>query len=78
MAYDIDTDNGSTSGDLSNGTLVAESSNITNAGWAQVYYNVMSTESPNINAGKLVLFCFASDTNNSDFTISATIKYHLR
>ena len=78
MAYDIDTDNGSTSGDLSNGTLVAESSNITNAGWAQIYYNVMSTESPNINSGKLVLFCFASDTNNSDFTISATIKYHLR
>ena len=78
MAYDIDTDNGSTGGDLSNGTLIASSSNITNAGYEQIYYNSMSISSSNINAGKLVLFCFASDTNNSDFTISATIKYHLR
>jgi hypothetical protein len=78
MAYDVDIANGSTSGDLSNGTVVADGANITNAGYEQIYYQSMTVQSANVDAGKVILFTFASDTNNSDYSVNATIKYHLR
>tara|TARA_Y100000593_G_scaffold34762_1_gene68238 strand:+ start:1249 stop:2079 length:831 start_codon:yes stop_codon:yes gene_type:complete len=78
MSYDINTANGSTSGDLSSGAVVADGSNITNAGREQIYYQTMTVQSANVDAGKVILFTFASDTNNSDYTIQATVKYHIR
>ena len=78
MAYDIVTDNSSTSGDLSNGIVVADGSNITNAGYEQIYYQAMTVQSANVDAGKVILFTFASDTINSDFSINATVKFHIR
>ena len=78
MAYDVDTDNGSTSGDLSNGVVVADGSNITNAGYEQIYYQSMTIQNADVDAGKVILFTFASDTVNSDFSINATVKYHIR
>ena len=77
MAYDVVTTAGSTSGDLSNGYVVAASSDVTNAGYEQAYFNEMTNVTPAILAGKVVLFVFRSDSVNSDYTISATIKYHL-
>ena len=78
MAYDIDTGNGSTSGDLSSGVVLADGSNITNAGYEQIYYQSMTIQSADVDAGKIIIFCFASDTVNSDYTIQATVKYHIR
>ena len=78
MAYTVDTANGSTGGDLSNGVVVADSSTITNAGYEQVYYNQMTVQSADVDAGKIILFTFAADTVNSDFSINATVKYHIR
>ena len=78
MAYDLDKANGSTSGDLTNGSVVASSSNVTNNGYEQIHYNSMSVSSPNVDAGKCILLCVACDTVNSDYAISATVKYHLR
>ena len=81
MEYDIDTGNGSTGGDLSNGRVVYEGSDIVNAGYEQSYYQEMSLksgESANVNAGKVILFTFRSDSVNSDYSINATVKYHLR
>ena len=78
MAYDIDTGNGSTGGDLSNGVVVADGGDITNAGYEQTYYQQMTIQSADVNAGKAILFTLRSDSINSDYTISATIKYHLR
>ena len=78
MAYTVDTANGSTSGDLSGGTVVADGANITNAGYEQIYYQSMTIQSADVDAGKVILFTFASDTINSDYTISATVKYHIR
>ena len=78
MSYTVDTANGSTGGDLSSGTVVADGSNITNAGYEQIYYQSMTIQSANVDAGKVVLFTFASDTVNSDFSINATVKFHLR
>tara|TARA_Y100001963_G_scaffold4265_1_gene5615 strand:- start:2199 stop:3035 length:837 start_codon:yes stop_codon:yes gene_type:complete len=78
MAYTIDTDNGVTSGDLSGGVVVADGATITNAGREQIYYQQMTIQSANVDAGKVILFIFASDTVNSDYGINATIKYHIR
>ena len=78
MSYDIDTDNGSTGGDLSNGAVIGTVGNRTNAGYEQIYKESLSISSPNVDAGKLVLLAFGSDTVNSDFSIVATIKFHLR
>jgi len=78
MAYTVDTGNGSTSGDLSGGTVVADGATITNAGSEQIYYQSMTVQSADVDAGKVILFTFASDTINSDYSINATVKYHIR
>ena len=78
MSYTIDTANGSTSGDLSSGVVVADGATITNAGHEQIYYQAMTVQSADVDAGKVILFTFASDTVNSDYSISATVKYHIR
>ena len=78
MAYTVDSANGSTSGDLSSGDVVADGATITNAGYEQAYYQAMTVQSADVDAGKVILFTFASDTISSDYTISATIKYHIR
>ena len=78
MGYTVDTDNGSTSGDLSSGVVLADGATITNAGYEQIYYQSMTVQSADVDAGKVILFTFASDTVNSDYTINATVKYHIR
>jgi len=78
MSYTVDTDNGSTGGDLSAGTVLADGATITNAGREQIYYQQMSIRSADVDAGKVILFTFASDTVNSDFSIQATVKYFIR
>jgi len=78
-SFDIVTGVGSTSGDLSNGTVHASAgSDITNSGYEQTYYQDLSVSSADVNAGKAIMFFFRNDTNNSDYSINATIKYHLR
>ena len=78
MSYTADISNNSTSGDLSSGVVVADGANITNAGYEQIYYQSMTIQSADVDAGKVILFTFASDTVNSDYTINATVKYHIR
>ena len=78
MSYSVDIGNGSTSGDLSSGVVVADGANITNAGYEQIYYQSMTVQSADVDAGKVILFTFASDTVNSDYSISANIKFHIR
>ena len=77
-AYTVDIANGSTGGDLSSGVVVADGANITNAGYEQIYYQSMTIQSADVDAGKVILFTFASDTVNSDYSINATVKYHIR
>ena len=78
MVYDVVSDNSSTSGNLSNGVVVADGATITNAGYEQAYYQSMTIQSADVGAGKVILFTFASDTVNSDYSINATVKYHIR
>jgi len=77
MAYDIVTTAGATGGDLSNGVVVADGADIVNAGYEQAYYQSMTIQSSSVSAGKALFFTFRQDGVNSDYSISATIKYHL-
>ena len=77
-SFDVVRDNSSTSGDLSNGTVLCDGADITNAGREQSYYQQMTIQSADVDAGKAVFFVFRSDSVNSNFSISATIKFHLR
>ena len=78
MAYTVDTANGSTGGDLSSGTVVADGTNITNAGFEQIYYQSLTIQSADVDAGKVILFTFASSAVNSDYSLSCSVKYHIR
>ena len=78
MGYDVVTTAGSTSGDLSNGVVLADGADVTNAGYEQAYYQQLTIQSANVDAGKAIFFTFRSDSAISDYTIKATIKYHLR
>tara|TARA_Y100000310_G_scaffold93976_1_gene91629 strand:- start:2730 stop:3554 length:825 start_codon:yes stop_codon:yes gene_type:complete len=78
MAYSVVSDNSSTSGNLSGGVVVADGATITNAGYEQMYYQSLTVQSADVDAGKVVMFTFAADTVNSDYSINATVKYHIR
>jgi hypothetical protein len=69
---------GSTSA-LSSGAVIANTSaDNTNAGSEQAYLKDWTINTANVDAGKVLLCMFRSDSVNSDFAISVTIKYHLR
>ena len=78
MQYDVVTGTGSTAGDLSNGVVLASGADISNDGYEQAYYQTIAPSTANVDAGKVILFTFRSDSVNSDYSINATIKYHLR
>tara|TARA_R100001594_G_scaffold129648_2_gene168337 strand:+ start:1613 stop:2407 length:795 start_codon:yes stop_codon:yes gene_type:complete len=78
MSYAIDTSNSATSGDLSDGTVLADGADITNAGYEQVYYQSMTVQNPNVSAGRVIAFTFRADSVNSDFSINAVVKYHIQ
>ena len=78
MSYDIETTSGATSGDISGGTVCADGADIVSAGYEQNYYQQMTIQSADVNSGKVLVFAFRQDSVNSDFSIHATVKYHLR
>lgn len=78
MSYDIVTTDGSTCGDLSNGVVIADGSDIVHDGYEQADYQSMTIQSSNIDSGKAVLFMIHSNGTNSDYTVNTTVKYHLR
>ena len=77
-AFDIEKGTDSTAGDLSNGVVVADGADITNEGREQAYYQSMTVQSADIDGGKVGVFTFRQDGINSNHSISATIKYHIR
>tara|TARA_R100000781_G_scaffold24459_2_gene18132 strand:+ start:5715 stop:6500 length:786 start_codon:yes stop_codon:yes gene_type:complete len=78
MSYDIETTSGATSGDLSGGVVCADGADIVSAGYEQNYYQQMTVQSADVDAGKVLVFAFRQDSANSDYGIHATVKYHLR
>ena len=77
MSYDIVSDNSSTSGDLSNGIVVADGSDINNAGYEQAYYQSMTVQNASVTSGSVLMFLARMDSVNSDISLNCKIKYHL-
>tara|TARA_R100000426_G_scaffold86294_1_gene67485 strand:- start:364 stop:1158 length:795 start_codon:yes stop_codon:yes gene_type:complete len=73
-SYDFTSDSTSA---LTNGTLLASNADITNDGREQIYSGSWTVSSSSVPAGKAILCFFRSDSVNSDYSISVTIKYHL-
>ena len=63
---------------LSGGALLARNSDVTNAGNEQAYKSTWSVTDTDVDAGKVILAFFRSDSVNSDYSLNITIKYHLR
>ena len=75
MSY---TFNSGATGCLADGTVIANTSaDNTNAGSEQPYLKDWSIGTADVDAGKVLLCMFRSDSVNSDYTLSVTIKYHL-
>ena len=69
---------GSTSA-LTSGAVVANTtSDLPNAGNEQAYLQDWRIDTANIDAGTVLVCTFRSDSNNADYAINVTIKYHLR
>ena len=62
---------------LTNGTLLAHNSDVTNAGSEQPYLSTFTIDSASVTSGKVILAFFRSDSINSDFSLNITVKYHL-
>jgi hypothetical protein len=63
---------------LTAGTLLAHNSDTTNAGNEQPYLSTWTVDSADVDANKVLLCFFRSDSVNSDYSINVTVKYHLR
>ena len=74
MSYDFTS--GSTSC-LTNGTVLASNSDVTNAGSEQAYLSTWTVDSSTVTAGKVILAFFRMDTVGDDPSVSITVKYHL-
>ena len=62
---------------LTAGTLLAHNSDVTNAGSEQAYKTTWTVDSASVDADKVILGFFRSDSVNSDYSINITVKYHL-
>ena len=63
---------------LTNGTLLAHNTDITNAGNEQAYLSSWTVDSADVDAAKVILCFFRSDSVNSDFSLNVTVKYFIR
>ena len=77
MSYDIDK-SGSGSGDLSGGVVIAGGADIASLGYEDVIYQTIAPSTADVDAGKVCIFTFESAGTNSDYSINATVKYHIR
>ena len=62
---------------LTDGTLLAHNSDVTNAGSEQPYLSTWTVDSAAVAAGKVILAFFKSDSINSDYSVNIKVKYHL-
>ena len=62
---------------LTNGTLLAHNSDVTNAGSEQPYLSTWTVDSAAVTSGKVILAFFKSDSINSDYSVQIKVKYHL-
>tara|TARA_R100000781_G_scaffold886_4_gene1502 strand:+ start:4138 stop:4716 length:579 start_codon:yes stop_codon:yes gene_type:complete len=62
---------------LTNGTLLAHNSDVTNGGQTKTHLSTWTVDSASVSSGKVIVATFEADTVNSDYTINVKVKYHL-
>ena len=67
---------GSTS-TLTDGTVLASNSDVTNAGNEQTYLSTWTVSSNSVAAGRVILAFVRADSVNSDYSLNIVCKYHL-
>ena len=78
LSFDFDAGVGAGKGDLSNGVVVAGGADKASLGYDNIIYESIAPASADVNAGKVCMFTFESNGTNSDYSINATVKYHIR
>ena len=80
MAYDVIVDNGSNSGNLSNGAQVCVSGSEVdaNAGQVNMYFQDLTISTADVDANKVIMCYVASDEVTSDLSVDIQLVYHLR
>ena len=70
--------NSGSTGALTSGSVLAYSASDTNnAGSEQAYKTTLTKSVTDVDAGKVVLAFFRSDSVNSDYSVNVVVKYHL-
>lgn len=59
-------------------TVVADDTGISNAGYEQFYKVALNIQSANVDAGDYLALTIESDGTNSDYSVNAQVRYHLR
>ena len=59
-------------------TVVADDSGTTNAGYEQFYRVALDIQSADVDAGDYLALTIEGNGTNSDYSVNALIKYHLR
>ena len=78
MAYTLNV-TGTSSGNLSSGFVVANGSTVTASGYEDINFQTIAPSTANVDAGSVCMFTFAfDDTEATDWSINATVKYHIR
>jgi len=78
LSFDFDAGVGAGKGDLSNGIVVAGGADKVSLGYENVIYESIAPASADVDAGKVCMVTFESNGTNSDYSINATVKYHIR
>ena len=77
MAYDVDSANGSTSGDLSDGTVLASASAMS-ATNTSMKTDTLTILGANVDADRVVYAFVENSGGTGDVTCQLVVKYHLR
>ena len=78
LSFDFEAGVGVGRGDLSNGIVVAGGADRVSLGRENIIYESIAPASADVDAGKVCMVTFESNGTNSDYSINATVKYHIR
>ena len=78
MSFDMVTTDGSTAGNLSNGLVIGDHSDVTHDGYEQIDFINLTLDANNriVSPGKVLMLLFRCDTANCDYSVNCTVQYH--
>ena len=72
------TSDGTTINSWSGTTIVADHAGIANAGYEQFYRESLSIQSADVDAGNYLALTIEGNGTNSDYSVNALVRYHIR